>query len=851
MAESRKKPRVLYIDDDESQRALVHKFLSTSYDLFTAEEGAKGLEMASKISPDLILLDINMPGMDGYEVCSRLQSNEETAYIPVIFLTAMGDEQNRARAFSVGAADFLVKPVDRKLLAEKVDAHIVTKSSWKALKQERETWYERVQSSDFLGFKEYVAAQVELDAEGKYRLSKAAPEELYKVAAELGIEEAVMSRFIAKYLGLSYVSGIDPDSIRLGAMPTAFCRANKVVPVTNPDGSGGFIICNPFNVDLVQTLMKFSDRDRIADITITEPGKIDAFFTNVPSVEPVTAARKATVQPSVYTKRVLEENAVQNLSVAKIADTIINAAVSERASDIHIEPKENSTIVRFRIDGDLRHAFTLKKNTGVMVISRLKTQAGMDISEKRKPQDGGFATKLGERVFNLRLSTTSTPNGESLVMRLLEPYARPKKLEELGMSEKQAQTMAAAAARSSGMILVVGATGSGKTTTIYSLLHNIDYKRRSIMSVEDPVEYRMPFVNQQQVNEKAGVTFEALLRASVRQDPDVLFLGEVRDGFSAKMAIDFASTGHLTITTMHTSNATTAIFRLERLGIDRGIMADTVIAVVAQKLIKKLCPNCKKETPISQEEAEMLAPFTSEIPDVVAHPVGCPECRNTGYSGREGVYEVLEFDSHIAEMVRAGEPISRIRAFLRQRGDFLISTHAISKVRDLVFAPADIFEKALAEEETLVAKPAAVPDATVMPDTGRHDDDSGLERPISILLVDDDDDTRKLIRRFLETEGYDVTECADGIDALLCLGKKHVDLVISDINMPNLDGFKLLEMVSQKGVESPVILLTSSTETTYEEKGLGLGAADFLRKPVKREVLSLRVKKALGRARGR
>jgi type II secretory ATPase GspE/PulE/Tfp pilus assembly ATPase PilB-like protein len=192
--------------------------------------------------------------------------------------------------------------------------------------------------------------------------------------------------------------------------------------------------------------------------------------------------------------------------------------------------------------------------------------------------------------------------------------------------------------------MIVGPTGSGKTTTIYSLFSKIDCQTKSLISIEDPVEYIIPFANQQQVNEKVGVTFEALLKSSVRQDPDILYIGEIRDKYSANVAIDFASTGHITVTTMHTSNATTAIFRLERLGIDRGIIADNLLCVIGQRLIKKLCTQCRKIVHISEEEKNMLSSFTNEIPSQVAQPMGCPKCNNTGYYGREGIYEVIKFD---------------------------------------------------------------------------------------------------------------------------------------------------------------------------------------------------------------
>ncbi len=366
----------------------------------------------------------------------------------------------------------------------------------------------------------------------------------------------------------------------------------------------------------------------------------------------------------------LTQDQVEKYPVMHIANNILYSAVEERASDIHIEPKEENTLVRFRIDGDMRDMFKLKKKTGDMLISRFKAMGGLDIADRRKPQDGGLEAIISERNFKMRLATTSTPDGESLVIRMLEPSVKPAPLTELGMTPEQTGLMKDLASRSQGVVLMVGPTGSGKTTTIYSFLSQIDTKSRSLITVEDPVEYRIPYANQQQVNEKAGVTFEALLKSAVRQDPDIMFLGEIRDPYSAKMALDFASSGHLTISTIHSSNAISAVFRLERLAVGRDTIADAVLAIVAQRLIKKLCPYCKKVIPATAKEQEQLAPFLNVQVEQVAHPVGCDKCGQTGYYGREGIYEVLYFDAEIAERVRSGRPLEEIRNFVRATRQF-------------------------------------------------------------------------------------------------------------------------------------------------------------------------------------
>ncbi len=865
---------ILYIDDVRDNLLLVERFLASDYRVITAENGSDGLEKAREEKPALILLDIMMPGMDGYEVCSALQSDEGTAYIPVVFVTALGEEKDKARAFSVGAADYLVKPIRKQLLVEKIEKHLRTNEQWNQIQKRAESWLEKVQPSDFLQFKDFLCDKIKVASEARFRMSSAQPSGIYKAASDLGISEENLAQYMAGFTGLPYSANINPEDIELGVLPAAFCRSNHVIAMETPKEGKAFVLSNPFDMELMDTLAGHFHLGKSSSVSITHPRNITALLSES-SINIKDAHFKGS-GGAKDGKKVIDslsgiEIAGQDSPVVKITNSILNSAVRERASDIHIEPKDRETVVRFRIDGDLRNAFNLKPRTGVMVISRLKIIGGMDIAEKRKPQDGGFVAELSGRTFNLRLSTTSTPYGESLVMRLLEPYAEPKKLEELGMLKTQSRTLVRVANKTSGIILLVGSTGSGKTTTIYSLLHNIDHEKRSLMSVEDPVEYRMPFVNQQQVNEKAGVTFEALLKTAVRQDPDVLFMGEIRDTFSARIAIDFASTGHLTISTLHTSNATSAIFRLGRLGIERGIIASSVLAIVAQKLIKKLCPHCKKIVTISESEAEMFRTFTDDIPARVAHPVGCEKCSNTGYLGREGVYEVLEFDREVSDLLNSEASVAEIREFVRGRGDFLISTHGIYKAGNLTVSPEDVYRKVLAEELTeidllpeddptpgsrpveveeeqpvdLVEPAVLAPGRTVGKGEGGRVASSKESRTPSILVVEDDEDTRKLITRFLESEGYQVFSAGDGVEALLQLGSRDFDLVLSDVDMPNLDGFKLLEMMAQKRLDYPVILLTSRDDPGDEEMGLELGAMDYIRKPIKRELLLLRVRRTL------
>ena len=835
------RPLILIADDNQVILRLIEKILSDSgYSVATADNGRNALLALNGAKPDLILLDVIMPEMNGYEVCSKLQKNKETAYIPVIFVTALGDEQNKAKAFSAGGADYLVKPVSRDTLLKTVAKHLITKSSWNKFKKETSLG-DIAQPLNFTKFKDSLAKKIDLPPARREELSQIKVSELYSGANNFNLNATELSQYIAEFSGINHLPKINPESVQLGKMPRLFCKKNNLIPIKDESGKDIIVISNPFNWELLD-LLKSSFKNQPYDLALADPNTITSLFIDESSEKEEVLSikdREEIEKPGIEPAASLSEQEKAKHPIISLADSMLKSAATERASDIHIEPKEGNTVVRFRIDGNVKEMFTINKEKGVRLISRLKMLANMDIAEKLKPQDGALEAIIDNKTYNLRLATTSTIYGESLIIRLLAAYAKAKELQELGMTDEQSNTLIHLANRNQGLILVVGPTGSGKTTTIYSLFHKIDYNSRSIVSVEDPVEYRIPFINQEQVREKGKVTFETLLKSVVRQDPDVLFLGEIRDDYSATTALNFASTGHLTITSLHTSNTTTAIFRLERLGIDRRTMADSFIGIMAQRLLKKLCPYCKEIVPISEEERKMLSSFTDEIPLKVAHPVGCPKCNNTGYYGREGIYEILDFDREISEAVRSNITISEIRSLARNRGDHLISHHGLEKVKKLIFPPKDVYENVLVEETAFqkVTPEIIVPKAQ-LPGKKRED-------KRRILVAEDDKVSRALISRFLENSGYIVTIAEDGIDALLRMGGAQYDLILSDINMPNLDGFKLLEMKNQKSIETPVIFLTGRNSSEDKKRGFELGASDYIKKPIGKEALLLSVKNVI------
>jgi len=863
-----KKSRIVYIDDNQDMLKLVERILSgQNYEIITAISPLEGILKVKEEKPDLILLDINMPSMDGYTVCSNLQEDKDTSLIPVIFLTALESDKDKAKAFSVGGVDYLVKPIKKESLLTIIEKHLKTRRRWEKLAESSQNVKKHVKPLDFERFLKFLSYSLDLPKENKKQLLRIAPRELYLFSSKVNISGKKMAEYISGFLGFPYTPTIEIESVHLGAFPGPFCKKNLIVPRLELSGEETLVVSNPFDWELMDSLDSFWEVSPQSRLIITEPENIERLFKEAGSHEEFDLMGKTTYKRDEkigqgigekYVTQVFqkEEEGARKVKeeekagpVIAIANSILQEAIRGRASDIHIEPKKNESVVRLRVDGDMVDHLTIKKRTSQMVISRLKLLAGLDIAERRRPQDGSCAREIAGGVYSFRLATTSTPNGESLVIRILKPYAKPKTLLELGMTERQATTLKDSGNQHHGMVLVVGGTGSGKTTTVYSLLSQIDTATRSLMSVEDPVEYRIPSANQQQVNEKAGISFEDILKSSVRQDPDILYMGEIRDNYSAKTAVDFASTGHLTISTLHTSNATSAIFRLERLGVTRLQMSESLLCIIAQKLIKKPCQACSKIVHISDEQRKLLEPFTDDIPQRVLKVNGCPNCSNTGYYGREGVYEVLKFDEEIIEEIRNGTQISEIRRLFKEKGCYLLGDHAIEKIRSLIFAPEDVYNKILVEEVPVKRTEKVTRDGQEeireKEGVGEVEAPEFEEKGKTVLVVEDDLDSRNLVSRFLTNAGYMVTLAEDGAVALLDIGRKDFDLIISDVNMPNLDGFSLMGIIKQKGIKTPVIFLTSLSDSGNEIKGLEKGASDYLTKPLKKELLLLRVKKLL------
>lgn len=350
--------------------------------------------------------------------------------------------------------------------------------------------------------------------------------------------------------------------------------------------------------------------------------------------------------------------------IIRLLNALLSEAIKEGASDVHIETFEDRVTIRFRVDGILREVLVPPRILAPLIVSRIKVMAKLDIAEKRLPQDGRITLRIGGRAVDVRVSTMPTNHGERAVLRLLDKQSSHLNLAELGMEPKMEALLRDLITRPHGIILVTGPTGSGKTTTLYAALTLLNDKRRNILTVEDPIEYDLSGVGQTQVNSKINMTFARGLRAILRQDPDVVMIGEIRDLETAQIAIQASLTGHLVLSTLHTNSAIGAITRLDDMGVEPFLLSSSLSAVIAQRLMRLLCPRCKTSSPALASEC-LLMGVPEENPPMICRPVGCQYCRNTGYAGRSSLCEVIAIDDELRAMIHDGAAEQKMRKYAR------------------------------------------------------------------------------------------------------------------------------------------------------------------------------------------
>jgi type II secretory ATPase GspE/PulE/Tfp pilus assembly ATPase PilB-like protein len=551
--------------------------------------------------------------------------------------------------------------------------------------------------------------------------------------------------------------------------------------------------------------------------------------------------------------------------VVRLVNLILSDAAAAGVSDIHIEPHETLLQVRNRVDGLLHDGLIIPRHLQDATISRIKIMSGMDISERRKPQDGRCRLRFESRRIDLRVSTMPTQFGEKIVIRLLNPDQAVLPIDQLGFAPANLRLLQSFLARPQGMILVTGPTGSGKTSTLYSALNSIKSTSNNIITLEDPIEVQLAGVNQMQVNARAGVTFATGLRSILRQDPNVILLGEIRDQETASIALGAAQTGHLLLSTLHTNDATATITRLFDLGIQPFLIASSLIGIVAQRLVRRLCPDCRRPQELSAETIEKAGGLSRLPPD--AHweaGQGCEKCGQTGLRGRIAIHEVLAINDELRELITSRAPEHVIKKGAKRAGMRSLLQDGMDKAAhglttlDEVFGavsqtqpddpvieapPADVIvtPAVVAAPPPVTAAPVIAPPATTPPIAvggGR------------VLVVEDSPTTRSVVQYFLELEGFEVLVEENGLIGLETALRERPDFIVSDVRMPGMGGIDMVKAIRAEprmaGVR--ILMLTSEGSVESETEGLAAGADDYILKPVEPRRLAARMK-AL-RARG-
>jgi len=501
----------------------------------------------------------------------------------------------------------------------------------------------------------------------------------------VGDEDVLLAK--AQLYGMEF-QRIGPEDVEKAAFEKLnidYIRSSSIVPVRIEDEVLVVGTSEPANVFAIEDVKRQTQMElkvlvcRAEDIEIICDAfrvedvdcNLDDIISDMTEVE--------VVQDDADDAEDLERMAGES-PVIKYVNYIISNAIREGASDIHIEPKEKFTKIRYRIDGVLFEAKQAPAKMHPALVSRVKIMANLDISERRLPQDGKVSVIVGGRPVDLRVSTLPTNHGEKVVIRVLDSRSILRGLDQLGMEDRVSATFLEQAGMPHGIFLVTGPTGSGKSTTLYTALGQMDGERLNVSTVEDPVEYELGFCNQVQVNETVGMTFAAALRSLLRQDPDIIMVGEIRDNETARVAVQAALTGHLVLSTLHTNDASSSVTRLVNIGIDPYLIAASLNAVLAQRLVRRICSKCKESYQIPENMRRSIE-RAGLNPQELVHGAGCDQCRDSGFSGRVGIYELLVVDEQFRDMINKDSSVNNMRRAFIESGSASLYDDGIEKVR--------------------------------------------------------------------------------------------------------------------------------------------------------------------------
>jgi len=697
---------LLFVDDEENVlSALKRIFMEENYTILSATSAASALEIMSEHPVQLVITDHRMPGMTGAEMLKRVKESwPETIRI---MLTGYADVNSIMGAVKDGAVyKFITKPwndEDLRLTVSLALQQYVLIQENRHLKEVAK--YQQATITRYAGLFDESRGMladilikegaVSKDAAESARNLRETGEFLGDTLVRLGhITENVLIRALQKNLGIDFIelreTDIDPSVVSI--IPLDICQRHRIVPVRMETGQLILAMADPSDLMLCDNITRITGLKVVPYIAVSS--EIDTALIKAAGLKDSEAGidYALDIEPMDEIDIVIEdeekETSVEELigsskvpPIIRVVNSIISEGIRYRASDIHIEPKTKYTVIRFRIDGMLHSKIKIPADLHPAVISRLKILSKMDISERRRSQDGRITVKSGTRIVDMRVSSLPTMNGEKIVMRILDKSASIKSLDDLGVLPDDLKKINVISKKPQGVVIATGPTGSGKTTMLYSLLSSMMNSSRNFETIEEPVEYFLEEANQVSIHEKIGLTFAQVLRSTLRQDPDVILVGEMRDQDTADVAFKAALTGHMVLSTLHTNSAIGSITRLIDMGIKPYIIASALEGIVAERLVRMVCKNCATLVPPDKDMLELLRVPAGFFTGGVYVGSGCNVCNKSGYQGRIGVYEVFVMNEDFRQIIGNAYKESEVLDLARSSGMRTLLEDALEKVR--------------------------------------------------------------------------------------------------------------------------------------------------------------------------
>ena len=661
-----------------------------------------------------------------------------------------------------------------------------------------------------------------------------APQEVWRqVAQAYNVSESELAGAVAALFRLqpAALDTIETRAIKL--VPEKIARKHHVVPMRETQNEIVVAISDPTDYNAEQAI-QFTSGRRVVLQTASYQAIADAINAQY-SPERAMEGILKSLDVSLSDVKVVESETAGPVAaseaeaapVIQLTNMVLHAAICAGASDIHLEPGRHQGVVRFRVDGVMRQYMQMPLVALTRVVSRIKVIAKLDIADRLRPQDGRTRISVAGKNFDMRVSTVPTREAEKAVIRILDPESS-RSLDKLGLAAHELARLKHLLSFKEGIVIVTGPTGSGKTTTLYGGVRELAAQAINIMTVEDPVEYEVPGVTQIQIDPKRDVTFGSALRAILRQDPDVVFIGEIRDDETARIALQAAATGHLVLSTLHTNDAVGAVQRLLDLGLDRAALAPALRGVIGQRLIRTLCNNCAIDQPPERDAATLRMERAFGVKQA-RRAVGCKECGDTGYRGRIPLDEVLVNNPDFQDRMTTGATSAELQRAAERGG--------MRPLRDVALVHVVVGDTTLEEVERVLGEGEALAE-------------KGDERQ-RILVVDDDAVTRELAVGVLQASGFSVEQATDGQAALEMLAHdSRYALMTLDLSMPRVGGHDVLKQMRSAASTAglPIVVLTSNEGNEVEIDLMNDGADDYLRKPLDPGRFIARVRAVLRRS---